>query len=205
MGVFDRDSNGKIKILQGKDEKGKDVLVDKAGFMVNSKGYIVNKQGSICTRHGKVLFLSTHLKNGEFPKIFPFTRFNINRVLGDFDVTSDGQPVLRSVNSTLLDKKGRVVNNRGYLIDKQGNVIDIRGKLVFEKQVLEENGDIPQIFQINLLRSDSQSSLSRLMSEIDKEQKMFEVEGKVTTQKRGHNSDTSFESMMEDSPSKYDT
>ena len=43
------------------------------------------------------------------------------------------------------------------------------------------------------------------MSEIDKEQKMFEVEGKATTQKIGQNSDTSFESMMEDSPSKYDT
>jgi hypothetical protein len=40
------------------------------------------------------LFLASHLKNGEFPKIFPFTRFNINRILGDFDLMSNGQPVL---------------------------------------------------------------------------------------------------------------
>lgn len=35
MGVFDRDNQGKIEIMLGKDEKGKDVYVDKAGFMVN--------------------------------------------------------------------------------------------------------------------------------------------------------------------------
>jgi hypothetical protein len=45
-----------------------------------------------------------------------------------------------------LDKQGRLVNKRGYLVDKKDNVIDIRGKLVFEKNLLEENGDIPEIF-----------------------------------------------------------
>lgn len=123
--------------------------------MVNHKGYIINREGSICTRQGKVFFFSRHLKDGEFPKIFPFTRFNINRVLGDFDLTNEGQPVLKVINGTFFDKQDRQVNKRGYLIDKHNNVIDIRGKIVFEKQVLEENGDIPEIFQINLLRSDS--------------------------------------------------
>lgn len=46
------------------------------------------------------------------------------------------------------------------------------------------------------------------MSEIDKEQQLFEegdVGSKGTKQRPGHHqSDTSFESMMEDSPSKYD-
>ena len=50
MGVFDRSSEGNIQMLQGKDDRGRDVLVDKAGFMVNEKGYIVNKDGHICTR-----------------------------------------------------------------------------------------------------------------------------------------------------------
>ena len=90
MGVYDRDITGKIKLNKGKDEKGKDVMVDKAGYMVNQKGYIINRDGNICTRQGKVLFLNKHLRDGEFPKIFPFTRFNINRVLGDFDVSADG-------------------------------------------------------------------------------------------------------------------
>jgi hypothetical protein len=207
MGVFDRDASDNIKYVRGKDENGRDVAVDKAGYMVNNKGYIINKEGCICTRQGKVLFLASHLKNGEFPKIFPFTRFNINRILGDFDLMSNGQPVLTSQNGMLLDKQGRHVNARGYLIDNMGNVIDIRRKLVFEKKVLDSNGDIPEIFQINLLRSDSQSSLSRLMSEIDKEQQLFEdAKAKRKTNKRqlGNQSDTSFESMMDDSPSKYD-
>ena len=96
IGVFDRDLTGKIKLQKGKDEAGNDVLVDKAGYMVNHKGYIINRDGGICTRQGKVLFLAKHLRDGEFPKIFPFTRFNINRVLGDFDVSSDGQPILKN-------------------------------------------------------------------------------------------------------------
>ena len=35
MGVFDRDNKGKIQLLTGKDERGQNVTVDKAGFMVN--------------------------------------------------------------------------------------------------------------------------------------------------------------------------
>ena len=95
MGVFDRDNAGSIQLLLGKDEQGKDVYVDKAGFMVNKKGYIVTRDGHICTREGKVLFLKKQLrKGGEIPKIFPFTRFNINRILGDVEMDPGGQPIL---------------------------------------------------------------------------------------------------------------
>lgn len=34
------------------------------------------------------------LKNGEFPKIFPFTKFNIKRVQGDFEISPSGNPIL---------------------------------------------------------------------------------------------------------------
>jgi hypothetical protein len=92
MGVFDR--NGPLEFCRGRDKAGNEVTVDRAGYMVNGKGYIVNSEGSICNRQGKVLFHVSHLKNGEFPKIFPFTRFNIARVLGDFDLLENGQPDL---------------------------------------------------------------------------------------------------------------
>jgi len=95
MGVFDRDGNGNIQLMNGKDEHGRDVTVDKAGFMVNHKGYIVTKDGHISTRQGKILFLNNQLKNGEFPKIFPFTRFNIHRVLGDVEMDPSGQPIIQ--------------------------------------------------------------------------------------------------------------
>lgn len=171
MGVFDRDSDGNIQMLQGKDEKGSDVFVDKAGFMVNEKGYIINKEGHICTRQGRVLFFKHQMKHGEFPKIFPFTRFNISRVVGDFDMDPAGAPILqRDADGSFVDRKGQRVTAKGYLIDRKGNVIDVRGKLVFDKALLYEDGDIPDVFRLNILRSDSASSLSRLMSEIDKNQ-----------------------------------
>ena len=50
MGVFDRGADGSIQVLSGKDDKGRPVFVDKAGFMVNEKGYVINKEGHICTR-----------------------------------------------------------------------------------------------------------------------------------------------------------
>jgi hypothetical protein len=50
MGVFDRDLTKRIKLNKGKDEKGKEVMVDKAGYMINHKGYIINRDGNICTR-----------------------------------------------------------------------------------------------------------------------------------------------------------
>lgn len=108
--MFDREMSDAIKFNRGKDATGRDVAVDKAGYMINSKGYIINKEGCICTRQGRVLFMANHLKNGEFPKIFPFTRFNINRVLGDFDLLSNGQPALDRKNGLYVDKQGRQVN-----------------------------------------------------------------------------------------------
>lgn len=81
-----------------------------------------------------------------------------------------GQPILfKNELNQNIDRKGRMVNQKGYFCDKFGNVVDIRGKLVFEKALLEHNGDIPEIFRSNILRSDSQSSLSRFMSEIDRD------------------------------------
>ena len=35
----------------------------------------------------------------------------------------------------------------GYLIDTDGNVIDKQGKIIFKKEVLDEDGDIPKIYK----------------------------------------------------------
>jgi len=81
-----------------------------------------------------------------------------------------GNPILsRSPSGTgLVDRQNRRVNERGYLIDSEGNVIDVRGKRMFDKVVLDSDGEIPQVFRTGLLKSDTGSSLSRLMSEIEK-------------------------------------
>ncbi len=80
-----------------------------------------------------------------------------------------GNPILdKGPQGEWIDRDGRRVNQRGYLIDKDGNVIDNRGKRMFEKEVLDSEGEIPKVFRTGLLKSDTASSLSRLMSEIEK-------------------------------------
>jgi hypothetical protein len=39
---------------------------------------------------------------------------------------------------------------------------------MFNKELLEADGEIPEVFRSGLLKSDSASSLSRLMSEIER-------------------------------------
>jgi hypothetical protein len=45
-------------------------------------------------------------------------------------------------------------------------VINKHGKVMFAKKELDSDGDIPKFFRSGLVRSDTESSLSRLMSEI---------------------------------------
>jgi hypothetical protein len=80
-----------------------------------------------------------------------------------------GNPVLdRNQKGELVDRRGRRVNPKGYLIDDKGNVINESGKIVFPRGILDPDEDIPKVFRTGLLKSDSESSLSRLMSEIEK-------------------------------------
>jgi hypothetical protein len=110
-------------------------------------------------------------KNGEFPKIFTFSKFNVNSILGDFEMDPLGNPVLnrdKKNPSVLRDNKGRRVSKKGYLIDDLGNVIDMRGNKVFDQKVIShEDGDIPKVFRKGILRRDSVDSFSRIMGEIE--------------------------------------
>lgn len=103
-------------------------MVDNIGRLVNEKGYLIDEQGCVIDINGRVLWKRTDLKSGEFPKIFPFTKFNIQRVQGEIDINEKGTPVLKKTPSGdgYIDRKGRLVNVRGYLVDKQGNVVDFR-------------------------------------------------------------------------------
>ena len=61
-------------------------FVDNLNRAVNEKGYLIDAKGNIVDTNMKMLWRHEHLLNGEFPKIFPFTKFNINRVRGDCDL-----------------------------------------------------------------------------------------------------------------------
>ena len=74
-----------------------------------------------------------------------------------------GEPILdTNPAGKLVDLKGRFVNSLGYLVDHDGNVIDKRGNLVFDKPTLGLDDDIPKVFKMQVLQTDSCSSLSRI-------------------------------------------
>lgn len=116
-----------------------------------------------------------------------------------------------STGSGYTDKKGRLVNIKGYLIDKQGNVVDHHGKIMFEKHILEDDEEIPQVFRTGMLRSDTASSLSRLMSEIERGNQSEYGRGgadpaandSAYERLKNNDGDTSVDSKMEDTPANY--
>ena len=75
MGQFDKDEHGRI--IHKSTPQG---LTDNLGRRCNEKGYLTDGPGNIIDKTGKQLWRKEHLKNGEFPKIFPFTKFNIRRI-----------------------------------------------------------------------------------------------------------------------------
>lgn len=69
-----------------------------------------------------------------------------------------GNPILeKGIDGIFLDKDGRRVTQRGYLTDEQGNVIDCRGNLMFDRCILEADGEIPAVFRKGFLRNDTAS------------------------------------------------
>jgi len=82
-----------------------------------------------------------------------------------------GNPILdKKKDGNFVDREGKRVNQKGYLVDSKGNVLNKYGKVAFEKKLLDNEADIPKVFRTGLLKSDTASSLSRLMSEIGKNQ-----------------------------------
>jgi len=97
---------------------------------VNKRGYLIDEKGNVVDAKGRKLFDHFALSmNGEFPKIFPFSKFNIDSIMGDCEIDPLGNPIVQTEKKkngevVLKDNKGRRVNIRGYLIDDQGNVVD---------------------------------------------------------------------------------
>ena len=82
-----------------------------------------------------------------------------------------GNPILfKNSKGQQTDKNGRLVNNKGYLIDDHGNIVDKNKRVMFDKDTQDQEGDIPKVFRNGILQSLSGSSLSRLMSEIERHQ-----------------------------------
>jgi len=74
---------------------------------------LINKFGDIIDQNGKEIFKREHLNvDGEPPKIFGFTKFNTERIKGNFEIDKRGNPIL---------KKGK---KKGELFDSDGNRVN---------------------------------------------------------------------------------
>jgi hypothetical protein len=132
---------------------------------------LIDEFGNVVDKDGREIFEAKHLLNDEVPKIFPFTKFNVKNVLGDFEMDPLGNPILdKGKDGHFVDRENSRVNQKGYLTDAAGNVVNKLGKVAFQKELLDNEADIPKVFRTGLLKSDTASSLSRLMSEIGKNQ-----------------------------------
>jgi hypothetical protein len=101
IGQVEKDAKGEM--IPQKNKKGQ--LVDKQGRLINSKGYLVDAQGNVIDKDGRQIFESKHLLEDEIPKIFPFTKFNIKNILGDFEMDPVGNPILdKDKNGNLIDR-----------------------------------------------------------------------------------------------------
>ena len=225
MGDFDRDEDGHIVILNEVDEDSNTILVDKKGRPVNSKGYLVDgPNGNIVNHEGNVLFEKHEISpDGEIPKIMPFTKFNLDEIRGDLEKDETGKIIVIHENEKgeILDNQKRRVNARGYLIDNEGNILDQKGNRVFDCDLIDETGEIPKVFRVGLLRSDSTTSLNRFLDELEKikhnlgldenemdsafaeEEKLLMETSDIEAPKSKRSSENN--SMMGDRPSNYNT
>ena len=79
-------------------------MEDNFGRRVNEKGYLIDSENNIIDKEGRRIWSAKHLKNGDFPKIFAFTKFNINNVIGDFEMSPLTDPILEK------DKHGNFID-----------------------------------------------------------------------------------------------
>jgi hypothetical protein len=66
----------------------------------------------VINQEGKVIFENFTLsKDGEIPKLFPFLKFNLADIQGDFELDPLGNPMLQKDGyGNFIDSKGRKVN-----------------------------------------------------------------------------------------------
>ena len=103
IGQLDKDENGVIIPLSDK----RNSLTDNLGRKINDKGYLIDEFGNVIDKDGREIFEAKHLSNGEIPKIFPFTKFNVKNVLGDFEMDPLGNPILdKDSDGHLIDRNG---------------------------------------------------------------------------------------------------
>jgi hypothetical protein len=84
--------------------------------------------------------------------------------MGDLSSDAKGNLVpTKTRDGKYTDNKGRATNKKGFLIDAKANIIDVLGNLMFEKYLLNKEGELPELFKQQEKIHDSNSELEHLM------------------------------------------
>jgi hypothetical protein len=145
IGAYAVGKNGKPKLQETPDGK----LVDDSGRQVNEKGIMIDEEGNVIDKYGRKKLDKNQLTNkGDLPPMLNYNgkQYKVQDVMGEFDKDPRGDIILeKDPNGNLVDKKGRRVNEKGYLVDKDGNIVDNKGNKIWDKDHLYEN-EFPKIF-----------------------------------------------------------
>ena len=168
MGVLKMSSQNEPIKMDSVNNKGQTIYKDLGGHLINEKGYLIDSEGNVVNRTGKIIWRRCELKNGEFPKIFAFSKFNMSLLKGSFQVSSDYKPILkRSASGSLEDDNGVRVNQFGYLVDTEGNIVDKNGNVMFERQILSADGKLPSLFKNReIFGTESDDEINLMLHEI---------------------------------------
>ena len=97
-------------------------------------------------------------EKGDLPKLYNYKglSYSIRDIIGSFRKNNNSKEIIiekknSSTNKTqkvLVDKLGKLVNQKGYLVDNLGNIVNKDGKIVFRKHTLLFN-EPPKFFRFS--------------------------------------------------------
>ena len=142
--------------------------------------------------------------------------FELADIMGDFEIDDMGNfIIMRGEKGELLDKNDHLVNRRGYLVDKFGNVINKTGQVIFKAIELDSDEEIPAPFGFekrknNLLKMDDDEAFRVNEDEQNRETDIEHIDDEEIIEKElrklkqgDHEADSDVESLMGETPSKY--
>lgn len=156
LGEVDRDEKGNVVVL--KDNTGQQR--DKDGNLINPRGYLVDAESGavVENQNYQQMFSRSELdERGEVPAPFNLEKHNFNphQIMGDFDYVEGKPELMQSKQGFFMDKKGRRVSKHGWMtLASQGHLVDVQGRKKFDKQQLQNDGDMPKLFNYNGKRFD---------------------------------------------------
>ena len=85
-------------------------------------------------------------KKLEADRLRDIPEFELEDILGEFDVDDRGNFIIKTVDGHFVDNNGKRVNQKGYFIDHQRNIINKNLDIIFFADEVGDDGELPAPF-----------------------------------------------------------